>query len=189
MGRQHEQTRSAPVIRSLTNLRSARTVARTLAQPWETADPMRDTLHVVARDAMSGLVSVASDSRVQLPGELARPLRTQAFPPFSFRRRSAALALRVCARRAEARHTRAREAFSASQQAAIKADYVAAEAQVVIDVLSPRDPQYARASQKSHRRRSCRRVRRPRAPIPAIEPCERAASRAGFAVWRQCPCR
>lgn len=181
MGRQHEQTRSAPVIRSLTNLRSARTTARTLAQPWETADPMRDTLHVVARDAMSGLVSVASDSRVQLPGELARPLRTHAFPPFSFRRRSAALALRVCARRAEARHTRAREAFSASQQAAIKADYVAAEAQVVIDVLSPRDPQYARASQKSQTA-----LVQAREAAARADTCYRALRASSVEGWIRC---
>jgi len=114
---------------------------------------MQAVLNVVVRDAMSGLVQVASDHRVALSSELERPFNAPANAPApaepSFRRRSATLALRVCARRTEANHARAREAFCASQKVAIQADYTVAEAQVVLDVLSPGDPQYARATHKS----------------------------------------
>ncbi|WP_277990382.1 MULTISPECIES: type III secretion system translocator chaperone SicA [Pandoraea] len=54
------------------------------------------------------------------------------------------------ARRAVAAHGRARTAFGRSQERAMQADLVVAEIQLVLDILSPRDPQYARASQKRH---------------------------------------
>ncbi|VVE63646.1 Chaperone protein SicA [Pandoraea captiosa] len=65
-------------------------------------------------------------------------------------RRIARVRLSDAARLALASHDRARVAFERSQARAMQADAVVAEVQLVLEILSPNDPQYARASRKRH---------------------------------------
>ncbi|WP_303395607.1 type III secretion system translocator chaperone SicA [Pandoraea sp. PE-S2T-3] len=151
-------------------------------------DEMQDTLHAIAGAAMTRLMQVARDDGITLPTGFIRSLDVRgASSPYgviassTLVRRQTVLALRVSARHTEAGHVRTREAFAASQQVAMAADYAVAETQVVLDVLSPGDPQYTRAIHKSQHATA-----EARAASARADDCYRAVRAGSADGWVRC---
>ncbi|VVE74118.1 type III secretion system translocator chaperone SicA [Pandoraea sputorum] len=169
----------------LSMLRNAGTFA-SFAEPNGTS-PNRECLRALACDALAelrqsvrtGAHEAACAASIDLPSEHVLfpdvlPARAKA----EVSHRLARVRLSDAARRIVAAYGRAQTAFERSQAQAMSADMAVAEAQVVLDVLSPHDPQYARAS---HKRQTA--LAQATAAAAQADRCYRWVRESGIESW------
>lgn len=144
-----------------------------------------ECLRTLARQAFSRMLHAARDAsvcRVDLPSE--RDLFPQSVvraDATTIRRRAERAALRDAARGALERYAQAREAFARSQLRAIQTDTTLAEVQTVLDILSPGDPQYARADRQRHAA-----IEEARGAAALADARYRAVRDSGVESWVRC---
>lgn len=144
-----------------------------------------ECLRALARQAFSLMVHAARDGsacRVDLPSEHDLfPRSVARADATTIRRRAERVALRDAARCALERYAQAREAFARSQLRAIQTDTTLAEVQTVLDILSPGDPQYARADRQRYSA-----IEEARGAAALADARYRAVRDSGVESWVRC---
>ncbi|VVD87854.1 Chaperone protein SicA [Pandoraea morbifera] len=143
-----------------------------------------ECLRTLARQAFIRMVHTARDGRgrVDLPSERDLfPRSVVRLEATTIRRRAERVALRDAARSALERNAQAREAFARSQLRAIQTDTMLAEVQTVLDILSPGDPQYARADRQRHSA-----IEEARGAAALADARYRAVRDSGVESWVRC---